>query len=224
MAIGDSRSGFRSTGLNSISSNYDPGDNDGNNGWFEKALSLTIGQAFCPWSNLSINDDFLYQLFNSAKQGGKIRLKLIGMARPTAVYMGLNVNDISGGTSLIQVQKWEQEIIGELKGLGIKYVFTDTTDPYTTSTDSWATSGNQTLSTYSNVMIQRNQALAAGTWATYDFFIDQRPNTESSINSGKWVTNGTANYTTGDGIHASPQLIPLKASTAAAAIAANIAA
>jgi hypothetical protein len=132
------------------------------------------------------------------------------------------VNDISAGVTLANVLLYEQQVIGELRGLGVKYIFTDTTDPECTSTDSFATLANQTQGSRTNLMVQRNQMLTAGTWATYDFFIDQRPNVESSINSGLWFVNGTANYATNDGTHASPAIIALKAATAAAKIAASI--
>jgi len=231
IAVGDSRCWENSTGANSItiggySTAIDVADNDGNYSWFEKALSLTTSHCYWPWSNLSMQGDqlahFLSANFSSSYMGGMGRLKAIGMAKPTAVYMGLNINDFGNGVTLANMQKYEQEMIGLLRGLGVKYVFTDTTDPDTTSTDSWATTTNQTQASCSGNIIARNEALAAGTWAAYDFFIDQRPNSESSINSGLWAVNGTAGWGTGDGLHASPQIVTLKAATAAAAIAANI--
>jgi len=224
MAFGDSRCCMTATGTNALSGNFDPLDVDGNISWFEKALSQTVGIAFWPWSNMSIGGDKLAGAFpaNSTLAGRQGRLKAIAMAQPTAVYVGLNVNDINAAVSLATVQAQEQQLIGELKGLGVKYVFTDTTDPWTTSSDSWATAGNQTTTSGSANITARNAALRAKTWATYDFFIDQSPNTESSVGSGKWASNGTANAVTGDGHHASPALITLKAAAAAAKMAASI--
>lgn len=199
-------------------------DADGNISWFEKALSATVGVAYWPWSNMAIGGDKLAGAFpaSSTLTGRQGRLKAIALARPTAVYIGLNVNDINAAVALATVQAQEQQLIGELKGLGVKYVFTDTTDPWTSSTDSWATTANQTTTSGSANITARNAALRNGTYATYDFFIDQSPNVESSVGSGKWAVSGAANYATGDGHHASPAIITLKAATAAAKIAASI--
>jgi hypothetical protein len=120
------------------------------------------------------------------------------MRKPTAVYLNLSVNDFSQGYTAAQLILWESTLITQIKGMSVKYVFTDTTDPHTTSTDNRASQNNQTLSSGSAAANTRNAALAAGTLAPYDFFIDQRPNRESTIGSGLWKTNGTASLYTGD--------------------------
>jgi len=226
IALGDSRAAGNATGNGTISAGgtYDPQDADGNQSWFEKALSATVGIAVWPWSNLSVSGDRLSVALpsGSTTTGRMGRMKAIALAQPTAVYLGLNVNDIDAGSSLSTIQAYETQLIGELKGLGVKYVFTDTTDPYTSSTDNWASTQNQTPNTGSSVRIARNAALRLGGYAPYDFFIDNSLIVESSVGSDKWVTNGTANFPTGDGLHASPAIILLKAANAAAVMAANI--
>jgi len=220
VGIGDSRCYGVSSGLNVVAG-LDPMDNDGNLGWLEKALSSFTGKCVWPFSNISTQGDVLQKFVYTNYTMGKGRLRAIGLIQPTAVYFGLNYNDMASQT-LATIKSWEQQAINELRGMGVKYVFTDTTDPSTTSTDSWATTTNQTQTASSANQIARNASLRAGTWATYDFFIDQAVNTESSIGSGLWAVNGTANYYTGDGVHTSPQGIALKAATAAAVMAANI--
>jgi hypothetical protein len=226
MCIGDSRTADTSTGTGSLSGNLDVSDGDGNISWFEKSLSSTTATAFWPWSNLSIGSDKIAPFFPASNptfaKGGKGRYKAIAMARPTAVLMELAANDLAQGASLATLLAYEQQIIAELRGLGVRYVFTCTTDPWTTSTDSWATTGNQSLTAGSNNITSRNEDIRAGTWAPYDFFIDFSPVVESSLNSGLWAVTGVANANTGDGIHGSPAIITQKVLIAAPIMAANI--
>lgn len=228
ISLGDSRVAGCATGtgsylLQSGYTNYDTVDVDGNCGWFEKALSNTVGLAIWPWAQFGMPADDLQYALASSSRGIYQRLKMIGMAKPTAVYLGLNVNDLNtGGQTTATVKAWEDEIIQMIRGMGVKYVFTDTTDPVTTSSDSFATVVNQTLATASPNIAARNAALRAKTWANYDFFIDNSPIVESSVGSGKWNATGVANAVTGDGLHASPALNTQKAANAGAVIAANI--
>lgn len=231
IGIGDSRLYGRDSGTDAIGS-FQPLDADGNCGWFENALSRLTGSAYFPWANFSVGGGFMWSMFLSGYNGLTLpnlngrygRLKAIGLAKPTAVYVGLNVNDLGAlGGSYATLQAWEKSLISELKGLGVKYVFTDTTAPYTTSTDNFATVVNQTQNSSATPgIIARNTGLAAGTWAPYDFFIDQRSNVESSLNSGFWRVDGNAETYTGDGLHGSGLTLNNMAATAAAAIAAAI--
>jgi hypothetical protein len=145
------------------------------------------------------------------------------MAKPTAVYVNLSINDFINSESLSTLLAYEQQLIGEIRGCGVKYVFTDTTDPNTTSSDSWATKANQALAGTSANQLARNQGLRSGSYAPgYDFFIDQAANVSDPTDERYWITTGVANATTGDGMHCTPAIIATKAATASAVMAAKI--
>ena len=219
----DSRCAGGASGTGSIS-NYDPLDIDGNHGWFEKALASTNTATFWPWANMARGSDRASYAIPSAStlKARNQRLRALALAKPTAVYVNLSINDFVAQETYATVLAYEQQLVAEIRGCGVKYVFTDTTDPNTTSTDSWATVANQTLSqNQSTNLMLRNAALRAGTYAAgYDFCVDQGPNVEDATGgpyTGKWKAGAT-----GDGIHATPAALLLKAATAAAAIAAKI--
>ena len=97
-------------------------------------------------------------------------------------------------------------------------------EPYTTSTDQWKTLENQAPvnASYEALRNERNTALINGTYADYDFVVDNRLRTEPSIDSNKWIVNGESYYATGDGIHASNILHKAQAEGISEAIKANI--
>lgn len=220
----DSRAKNGSSGLNAIGGAYDTLDIDGNCGWFEKAFSNTKG-IFWPWANFARGSDRASYAIpsNSNLQGRVDRLKAIALARPTAVYVNLSINDFINSETLATLLAYEQQLISEIRGCGVKYVFTDTTDPNTTSSNSWASKSGQTVAGTSANQLARNQGLRSGSYAPgYDFFIDQSSIVSDPTDERYWISNGIANYMTGDGIHASPYLIGLKAATASRTIAAKI--
>jgi hypothetical protein len=83
-------------------------------------------------------------------------------------------------------------------------VFQTVITPETTSTDAWATIGNQTLvsAPQDTQRITFNTALRGVTsgLTTLTGFIDTASIVESSLNSGKWIVTPTPPYTN-DGIH-----------------------
>lgn len=230
MAIGDSRTVGNASGVDAFVNPAlaDLMDEYGNMGPFEKALNQDR-DCFYPWTNYSKGGQQLGRYLATTSPttfGSQNLLDIVSMIRPTAVYLNLNVNDFgSANQSVAQVLAWETELVQKIKGCGVKYVFGATTEPETSSTDGWATEANQTVrgSGISANITTRNTMLLAGTWtAGYDFFVDMQLISETSRTSGKWVTNGTAGWSTGDGIHASPYIIGLQADSIAEAIKANI--
>jgi lysophospholipase L1-like esterase len=140
------------------------------------------------------------------------------------------VNDIYAlGDTLAQVQASAILVWSKLARRGVK-TYQTTLTPETTSTDSWATSGNQTPTTGNTVRIGFNDWVRQGapmliasagalptatTNGTTNAVYARQPGhplvgyfeiadiAETSRDSGIWVTNGTANYPTTDGIHPS---------------------
>lgn len=224
----DSRGIGYATGNVSVIGDF--GDADGNVGWFEKSLGRSVaGSVFAPFASFGNLSNGLGSLVNSPfnKRGFYKAIKLSGAS---AVMLALNTNDFEQGTSAATIQLWEQQLIAEIKGLGVRQVYTITTDPWSSSTDSWATTANQTIQNVgvNNQFIIRNTALASGTWCGgplnggYDFFIDNRPIVENGNGSGIWKATGVANGYTGDGLHASPFAINLMAANAGATLSTNL--
>lgn len=91
-----------------------------------------------------------------------------------------------------------------LRSMGFTRVIGQTITPRTTSTDSWATVGNQTvLNTHSenDHRVTVNTAWRANQISGYDAYSECATAVESSLNSGKWrVDLGTPSV---DGIHPS---------------------
>lgn len=213
--LGDSRIAFNggTTGTGS-----DTMDGDGNWGWLERAIASRF-----PSSSYTRSSDQLGNYINAtvpAAQRGCLASALEVM-RPTAAYINLSINDfINGGRSAATVQAWETQMISFLRSHGIQQVFTDTCDPNTTSSDSWATLANQTVSSGGAQAVLRNQALRAGGYPgsgqTYDFFIDNQGITEDNSTgtpSGKWIPGTTA-----DGMHQTQTVLAGSKAANAAAI------
>jgi lysophospholipase L1-like esterase len=146
-------------------------------------------------------------------------LRLAQIARATAAICNLGVNDITlqaGSTANVEaflIQQWQA-----LDNLGVQ-VWQTTICPSTTSSDSWATKANQSVNSAFNTCRQAvNAWLRAGATFTINGIsvsvgnplhpltglIDISPYVEDPTDNSRWLTNGSANYWTSDGIHPSP--------------------
>lgn len=129
----------------------------------------------------------------------------------THIIMQLGTNDIAvAGQTAAQLEAnitsfctWAKSIIGPYGKPPKIYVVKLL--PRTTSTNSWATAANQTPVAGFTIGGARDQY---NTWLStqvglglIDGVIDPNTVCEDQVNHGVWVTNGTANYPTTDGIH-----------------------
>lgn len=122
----------------------------------------------------------------------------------------LGVNDLqqpaTGSTTLAAIEANALATWAAMKGSGLK-VYQTLITPKTSSTDSWATAANQTPAARFGIGQDRDlfniwiKARAAD--STIDGYIDIPSVWEDQANLGKWVSNGTANYATSDGLHPS---------------------
>lgn len=140
-------------------------------------------------------------------------------SRCSAAVCNLGVNDItlcSGVAATVEanlVALWTS-----LDSQGLR-VYQTTIMPSTTSSDSWATKANQTVNSTFNTCRQAvNAWLRAGATTTINGLsvsignpmhpltglIDYSLYGEDPTDSSRWLTNGSANYYTSDGIHPSP--------------------
>jgi hypothetical protein len=79
---------------------------------------------------------------------------------------------------------------------GLKVIETTCT-PVSTSSDNFETLANQTTDANNAVRVQVNDWIRTNGWP----FIDLASMVESSLDSGKWVVSGAANFMTTDGLH-----------------------
>ena len=79
-------------------------------------------------------------------------------------------------------------------------VFQCTYEPYTTSTDSWATTGNQSVTAQESVRTAVNDWIRTRPSGIQNYF-EIADQVETSRNSGKWDVNGSASWYTNDGVH-----------------------
>lgn len=126
------------------------------------------------------------------------------------IICSYGINDIvvagrSSAQLLIDLQTASNEFGG-------KPFFACTLPPETTSSDSWATTGNQTLNGNNAARVTYNDALRSGQSFLSGVF-NLTSVAESALDSGKWAVTGAANYATNDGVHESPALNQLIATT-----------
>ncbi len=133
----------------------------------------------------------------------------------THVLFELGTNDIAAAVTLptlqgYALQNWQaaKRVIGPY-GKPLQ-VAQSLIMPRTTSTDSWATPGNQTPAAGFTIGGVRDQFNA---WVKtqvgqglLDAVIDPNQYVEDQLNPGKWLTNGSANYPSTDGVHPSTAL------------------
>jgi hypothetical protein len=109
----------------------------------------------------------------------------------------LGTNDV--GRTLVQMQTDLTTIWTALSNRGMK-VHAGTIPPGTTSTDSWATTANQTKKATEATRVAFNDWIRT-TPAPLAGYVETADACETARNSGFWKVNGAANYATTDGTH-----------------------
>jgi hypothetical protein len=117
----------------------------------------------------------------------------------THVIDELGVNGLTNNTISQRVTMWQQWADGGLK------VYATTLPPRTTSTDAWATVGNQTALSNEYIRVAYNE-LVRSVPAPLSGYIEIADTMETARNSGKWLTDGAANGPSSDGVHPSQWL------------------
>lgn len=134
----------------------------------------------------------------------------------------IGTNDLGDGRTFAQVQADLAWLYQSLADRGVQ-VYGATLLPRTTSTDSWATTANQ--SAYSAAYAagsgsargQLNAWIRGGAGGLLAGYVETADAVETARDSGLWKVNGSANYYTADGTH------PTTAGHTAMAPAVNVA-
>lgn len=155
-------------------------------GWVVRALQSKVYMRAAPFSGTTIGQ------WTAAAGGAASRLLLTNAALTKAVST-LGINDVTGGQTLATIQSRLLALWNQLAVLGIT-VYQSTLTPVTTSTDSWATTANQTVTATNTVRTQVNDWIRslpsplAGCLEVADIV-------ETSRNSGIWKAGYTADGT-----------------------------
>lgn len=117
------------------------------------------------------------------------------------------INDIAGGRSAAQLAS-DRTTMASLVALPI---YGTTIQGETTSSDSWATTANQTVSGNSSVVTTFDGLERAGITGEYGYFdiaaiIDPGATAKWPVAANVFATTGTAGYATTDGVHESPAM------------------
>jgi hypothetical protein len=198
--VGDSRAvGSRDV----VDSSYDVGN-----------VARSIGPTY-DYVNLGCSGDRAASfVFNHTLRGALVN------SYATIVIDQYGQNDVHQlGSTVAQLNAYKARIQAMFRNK--RYVGV-TIEPTTTSSDSWASLAAQTLDTapFNANRLNFNDALRlSGTP-----YLELASTVESSLDSGKWIVNGVANYATPDGIHATQAGSLLQSASSATFLAAIAAA
>lgn len=177
--LGDSRA----TGVGDVTV-----DSTGDTGELMRGLG---GQ--CPVMNLACPGEMGSIFAANATRRTKL------MQYVTHIGCAYGINDIEfNSQSSAQVQA----TITNIAALASQKVFFQLTlSPVSNSTDSWATTANQTTSVNNSTRVSVNTAIRSGTIQGIDGVIEIADLMETSRGSGIWNVTGVANGWTADGLH-----------------------
>ncbi len=113
----------------------------------------------------------------------------------TSALVQLGINDVGNSRTATQMQNDLLTLYARLRSLGIRRIYQTTITPRTTSTDSWATVGNQTPHANEAARVTVNNWIRANT-AGIEGFFEIADIVESARDSGRWKAGYTA-----DGLH-----------------------
>lgn len=138
----------------------------------------------------------------------------------THLVCELGINDVCINLStLATLQTYVTNLCADIRsvtgpyGKPIKIAFC-TLMPQTTSSNLWVDAAGQTPvtgATVGGVRDTYNAWLVTQVGILFDYLIDPNVYVEDQVNHGKWITNGTANYPTADGVHPTTALAILAA-------------
>lgn len=177
------------------------GSHDTNSsGDYEQGLCRTVGKV-AGYINAACSGE---QASSSGFIGAHTkRVALLQLANPTHVFCAYGRNDLNAGRTGAQLLADIATIAGYFPGVPF---FQTTLPPETTSTDSWVTTGNQTVTAHEADRLIFNASVRNGTIAGLHGYFDIEAALESSYRSGLWrvqpgsIAPATAAFTD-DGIH-----------------------
>lgn len=177
------------------------GDSEGRLGFLERALANNLA-----WISSTRSSD-TFAIFNALH----VRRLAHGPQYCSSAIVELGRNDLNADANLASLQSLAQTSWYALSRRGLA-VYQTTLTPQTTSTDSWATVGNQTIASSSREAVRT----AFNDWvrttpAPLSGYFEIADIGETTRNSGIWKATGSANGYTADGLHPSGSMHALLA-------------
>ncbi len=165
----------------------------GNNGDFETAFSPNYGTIRYGATGLTAGN------FNASHA---LAVTLGGYV--TDVVYNLGINDIIAGTSAASLAALTAANIAFFTALGLRVWLTTLQPAEVTTTDFYATTGNQTVGAHNAARVTYNNMIRSGSIAGAAGYFEFADLVESARDSGKYKVDGTANKYTSDGAHLTP--------------------
>lgn len=159
-------------------------------GWFARAFGAVV-----PAQRVAFGSETALNF--SGQQSTYRRLPLLEGAN--IIICSYGINDIS--SSLANIQTRLTNVWTRAAATGVPVVQCTLT-PSTTSTDSWATTTNQTVTSNETKRTQLNDWIRSLP-SPISGYIEIADIAETARNSGLWKVTGAANYATSDGLHPS---------------------
>jgi hypothetical protein len=158
------------------------------------------GQSIIPYINLGASGE--------SATGATFVNRGVWFKYPNTAVIEYGINDMkTGGATAAQTQTANLSIASQLKAAGVKYVYLTTITPYTSSTDSWATTVNQTdlgngaaMQTYNTNILGLSNPNVNGIW-----------NQGNLLRDGGVTLDWAVPNFTGDGLH--PLVLGFQTST-----------
>lgn len=182
--IGDSRCGNGAAYDNNTLFNY-----AGGLGEVERATLKSFASF-----NASVSGERMHYVANTNNASKRILMS----SYCSHIIVQLGINDFSTYSAATHIAN----LFTFLAKCGNKPTFVCTVAPYSTSSDSWATTVNQVAHAGSNTnRVTYNDAVRAGLASPVVGVIEIADQVESARNSGIWKVTGSANGYTSDGLH-----------------------
>lgn len=156
-------------------------------GWIARVMPTTI-----PWLRAApMSGETAGQW--TAAAGANIQRLIAHPGLYNRALSAYGINDVTGGQTLVAMQGRLQSVWAQLKAMGCK-VYQTTLTPVSTSTDSWATTVNQTTAASNAVRIAVNDWIRTVP-AGLDDVIEVADIVETARNSGIWKAANTSDGT-----------------------------
>lgn len=156
-------------------------------GWIAEAFPTNV-----PWLRAAPMSGETSGQWSVASGSGIQRLiAMVGVYNRALVTYG--INDITGGQTFSAVQTRLTNLWAQLRSMGCK-VYQTTITPVTTSTDTWATTANQTVTATNGIRTQVNDWIR-GMPIGLDGYLEVADLVETARNSGIWKAGHTSDGT-----------------------------
>ncbi len=165
-------------------------------------IPRAIGKQFGIFNASKYGEAYSQIISGASPIAGYAKYRLLFAQFCSHVISGYGINDFWAYSATAAGVLANATALGNYFQALNKPFYQTTIYPKTTSTDSWATLGNQTVDPNNAARVTFNDALRIGYGQPFSGYIELANLLESSTDSGLWKVTGAANGVTSDGLHA----------------------